>query len=203
MLSGASSRWWRRLVAGLMTWALSLSPVGQSAQETRHAFPVEGEADYAEAHHDYPATDIFARCGERVVSPVDGVVLEVGRRDRWDPATDHGGHRGGKYFSIEGHDGVRYYGSHLSGLRKGIGPGVYVDAGELVGWVGRTGSAASTPCHLHLGLSPVCDSTGQWWIRRGVLSPYRYLKAWEEGTELSPAAVVVEQKRAHGCPPPP
>jgi len=163
-------------------------------------FPVVGETSYANAHHDYPATDIFAACGSPVVSPVSGAVLEVNRVDRWDPQTDRGGARGGKFVSVRGDDGVRYYGSHLSRIRHHIGPGAGVVAGQRLGRVGRSGSARGTACHLHFGLSPVCDGTGQWWIRRGVVSPYRLLNRWRSGRDPSPVRAVSAWKEENGCP---
>ncbi len=66
----------------------------------------------------------------------------------------------------------------------------------------KTGNANNT-CHLHLGLSPVCARTGDWWIRRGVVWPWRYLDAWRTNTATSPAAEVQSWHADHGCPPPP
>lgn len=191
---------WRQLVLAALGWVLAIHPAGQASADLARTFPVQGKATYSRAHHDYPATDIFASCGSRVVSPVSGSVLEVGRVDRWDPGTDHGAARGGKFVSLRGRDGVRYYGSHLSRVRPAIHPGAKVRAGERLGRVGRSGSARGTACHLHFGLSPVCDGTGQWWIRRGVVNPYRFLERWRSGGQLSPAGAVTRWKQTHGCP---
>jgi murein DD-endopeptidase MepM/ murein hydrolase activator NlpD len=165
-------------------------------------FPVVGAVSFGATHHDYPATDIFAACGSPVVAPVDGVVLEVGRRDRWDPLVNAGATRGGRFVSIEGTDGVRYYGSHLRSVRRDLRRGTVVRAGDRLGRVGRSGDARPVGCHLHFGLSPLCG-TGQgddWWIRRGVVSPYRFLVGWQRGTARSPARAVRLWQRAHGCP---
>lgn len=190
------------LPAGLgglaLCWLGALSPLGPAAVE--RAFPVDGPSDYVAAHHDYPAVDVFADCGTPVGSPVDGVVLEVGRVDRWEGSTDRGRHRGGKFFSVEGDDGVRYYGSHLGSVRGGVDAGDTVAAGDPLGRVGRTGSAAGTPCHLHVGLSPVCAGTGDWAVRRGVVNPYRFLRSWERGGNLSPAPAVARWERRNTCP---
>jgi murein DD-endopeptidase MepM/ murein hydrolase activator NlpD len=166
------------------------------------AFPVAPgvRADFADAHHDYPATDVFARCGAPARSPVDGVVLEVGRVDRWDPATDRGRQRGGKFVAIHGDDGVRYYLSHFARVRPGLRAGDRVRAGGRIARVGSTGSARGTACHVHVGLSPVCRGTGEWRVRRGVVSPYPYLRSWQDGGNRSPAAAVARWKTRHGCP---
>ena len=107
----------------------------------------------------------------------DGEVLEVSRVDRYDPDGAQGPDNGGLSVSLLGDDGVRYYGSHLSALAAGISRGVRVRAGQRLGAVGRTGNANNV-CHLHFGLSPPCAGTGDWWIRRGVIWPAPYLRAW-------------------------
>lgn len=192
-----------RILAGVAALLLSVpAPTGSgdAAAAVHRAFPVTGSADYGRAHHDYPATDIFAACGRRVVAPVDGRVLELRRRDPWDPTSDRGADRGGKFVSIRGRDGVRYYLSHFSGIRRGVHRGMRVRAGQPLAWVGHTGSARFTSCHVHVGLSPVCRGTGQWWVRRGVVAPYRFLRSWQGGGNRSPAGAVQTWKQRHGCP---
>jgi murein DD-endopeptidase MepM/ murein hydrolase activator NlpD len=156
-----------------------------------YVFPVRPprDASYPRAHHDYPATDIFAPCGTRVVAPTAGTIQEVSRTDRWDPAINAGPTRGGLSVSLVGRDGVRYYGSHFEQIEEGVAPGVEVAAGQQLGTVGRTGSARDTPCHLHFGISPPCG-TGDWQVRRGVVWPWPYLDAWREGTDRSPRSAV-------------
>jgi peptidoglycan LD-endopeptidase LytH len=171
----------------------------QRPADVRHVFPIRGETWYGRAHHDYPATDIFADCGSRVVAPVAGTVLEVSRTDRWKPSTDQAEDRGGKSFSIEGIDGVRYYGSHLRSLAGRVQPGAPVRAGQLLGRVGHSGNAAFTSCHLHFGISPVCRGHDDWWIRRGVIRPYRFLRSWAAGRTLDPGPTVIRWTRHHGC----
>lgn len=162
-------------------------------------FPVRGPTSYVAAHHDYPATDVFADCGTPVVAPVTGAVLEVSRVDHWRPSTDRPRYRGGKSFSIVGVGGVRYYGSHLHSLAGGIRPGVAVEAGDPIGRVGKTGNAEYVPCHLHFGLSPECRDRGDWWIRRGVVSPYEFLRSWEHGGDRDPRRVVHHWLGQNGC----
>ena len=141
------------------------------------------------SHHDYPAADIFASpgCGTPLVSPVDGRVLEVRTVNLYDPATDNPAHRGGRYVSILGTDGVRYYLAHLDTVVPGLSPGQRIGAGALVGTMGRTGRAGA--CHVHLGISPPCPGK-EWSVRRGVVWPQPYLDAWRRGGTGSPAAEV-------------
>lgn len=173
--------------------AVSLSMVlasGQSAvAEPKRVFPIEESkkcaVKYAQYHHDYPATDIITKKGCAFLAPIDGTVDEVSRKDRWSGKTNRGQDRGGLFVSIIGSDGVRYYGSHLSEVAVGIEPGVPVIAGQILGKVGDTGSARGTSPHLHFGLSWPTEK-GDWKIRRGALLPYKYLKSWQKGGNLSP-----------------
>jgi murein DD-endopeptidase MepM/ murein hydrolase activator NlpD len=160
-------------------------------------FPVRGESGYARTHHDYPASDIMANCGLPFVAVTDGVVLELGRVDRFDKNNPRGEDRG-LFVSILGNDGVRYYGAHLSAIGPDLAPGVRVTADQQLGRVGTTGNSGA--CHLHFAISPPCAGTGDWWNRRGVLYPWPYLDAWRAGTSLSPVAEVSAWQQAHGCP---
>jgi murein DD-endopeptidase MepM/ murein hydrolase activator NlpD len=173
-----------------------------SAATVRYVFPVDGKNSYAREHHDYPASDIIAACGTVVRAVTDGVVLEVTRVDNFDKSTSGGDERGGLSVSMAGDDGVRYYGSHFSSIDQTVQPGVRVAAGTRLGLVGKTGNANNT-CHLHLGISPLCARTGDWWIRRGVVWPWSYLDAWKTGQPKSPTTEVAAWQQTHGCPPEP
>ena len=167
-------------------------------------FPVADCAvDYARAHHDYAATDILAKKGCKFVSPVNGVVDEVNRVDNWSGKTNLGIDRGGLYVSIIGDDGVRYYGSHLSSVVASIQPGVVVKAGRVLGKIGSTGSARGTAPHLHFGISwPTPTQPNVWWVRRGVVLPFKYLDAWKAGKDLSPVKEVAAAQLKYGEIPP-
>ena len=171
-----------------------------SAVRPDYVFPVGSKsARFGRTHHDYPATDIFAPCGSPALATTAGVVSEVSRKDGWTLRENKGATRGGLSVSIVGTDGVRYYGSHLKSVVKSMVPGYRVRAGQTLGLVGHTGSARPTPCHLHFGISPPC-ATGDWWNRRGVLSPYAFLTSWQGGGQRSPVKTVATWKAAHGCP---
>jgi murein DD-endopeptidase MepM/ murein hydrolase activator NlpD len=145
----------------------------------------KGKISYGRAHHDYPATDIFCPIGSEFIAVTDGVVDFVSREDTWDPQVNDGATRGGLSVAIVGDDGVRYYGSHLSKVADGIAPGVRVVAGQLLGLTGKSGDAAVTDPHLHFGISHP-TTPDDWAVRRGEISPYPYLKAWQRGEHLSP-----------------
>jgi len=167
-------------------------------------FPVADCAvNYARAHHDYAATDILAKKGCKFVSPVNGVIDEVNRTDLWSGKTNLGIDRGGLYVSIIGDDGVRYYGSHLSSVVASMQPGVVVKAGRVLGKIGSSGSARGTAPHLHFGISwPTPTQPNVWWVRRGVVLPFKYLDAWKAGKDLSPVKAVAAAKLKYGEIPP-
>jgi peptidoglycan LD-endopeptidase LytH len=176
----------------------SPSPSASPSSSEQFVFPVVGTVSYARTHHDYPATDIMAKCGSTVRAATSGVILEVTRVDRWKRGVNAGATRGGLSVSIKGDDGVRYYGSHLEFINANIKPGVRVKAGQTLGKVGETGDASA--CHLHFGISPVCSGTGDWWIQRGVIWPWRYLDSWRRGGDKSPIGEVKAWQSKNGCP---
>jgi murein DD-endopeptidase MepM/ murein hydrolase activator NlpD len=178
-------------------------PVAEVKAAPQHyVFPVQScRTDYGVAHHDYPATDIFTDRGCAFVAVTDGRVDEVSSVDHWDPQTNRGADRGGLSVSIVGTDGVRYYGSHLESVAVGIVPGKLVRAGELLGRVDNSGNARTTPTHVHFGISwPT--RPGIWWIRRGEVSPWKYLNSWRSGGSESPVAAVANAHRNLGDEPP-
>jgi murein DD-endopeptidase MepM/ murein hydrolase activator NlpD len=165
----------------------------------KYTFPVKAsDVAFHPTHAKYPATDIFADCGEPAVATTTGVVLEVSRRDQYVKGAPDGPFNGGLSVSILGDDGVRYYGSHLSKIQSGIKAGVRVETGQQVGEVGRTGNANGV-CHLHYGISPPCAGTGDWKVRRGVVWPATFLQSWRAKGNKSPVATVAKWKKAHNC----
>jgi murein DD-endopeptidase MepM/ murein hydrolase activator NlpD len=167
--------------------------------EFEYTFPVSGcKTTFPWYHHDYPAADIKARMGCAFVAPIGGVVQDVSRKDLWSGNTNLGKDRGGLSVSIIGDDGVRYYGSHLSKVEKGIEPGMRVEIGQKLGEIGRTGSARGIPRpHLHFGISYQTEP-GDWEIRRGAIKPWKYLESWKKGENLSPVAEVTRAKKKAG-----
>lgn len=162
-------------------------PVVQAAATLQYFFPVQPfhVATYGSCHHDYPASDIFVPKGTSFVAVTDGVVDAVTYEDTWNPQNDDPSVRGGLSVALVGSDGVRYYGSHLATIADGIAPRVHVTAGQLLGTTGNSGNAASTPPHLHFGISPP-TTPDDWRVRRGTINPLPYLSAWKSGKNLTP-----------------
>jgi murein DD-endopeptidase MepM/ murein hydrolase activator NlpD len=181
-----------RIKAALLTGVFLTGFISPAMAAPIYTFPVAGcTVTYSKYHHDYPASDIFAKKGCAFVSPIAGVVDEVNTVDKWSGKTNLGADRGGLSISILGDDGLRYYGSHLSKIEANIVPGYKVATGEKLGEVGSTGSARGTKPHLHFGISYPTEK-GIWWVRRGVglekgkTSPWKYLQAWQTGKDLKP-----------------
>ena len=184
-----------RIKAALLTGVFLTGFISPAMAAPIYTFPVAGcTVTYSKYHHDYPASDIFAKKGCAFVSPIAGVVDEVNTVDKWSGKTNLGADRGGLSISILGDDGLRYYGSHLSKIEPNIVPGYKVTTGEKLGEIGSTGSARGTKPHLHFGISYPTEK-GIWWVRRGVglekgkTSPWKYLQAWQAGKDLKPKVV--------------
>ncbi len=174
------------------------SPLPTSGHD--YVFPVRGcSTSYGRSghHYAYPKTTIWAHKGCAFVAPVAGTVHEVNRKDTWDSEKNKGGTRGGKYVSIIGVDGVRYYGSHLAKVAKGIKPGTKVKAGQPLGKIGNSGDAHDITTNLHFGISWPTKK-GVWWIRRGTVFPWPYLDAWQRGLNATPRPEVMAKLRRVG-----
>ena len=185
-----------RIKAALLTGVFLTGFISPAMAAPIYTFPVAGcTVTYSKYHHDYPASDIFAKKGCAFVSPIAGVVDEVNTVDKWSGKTNLGADRGGLSISILGDDGLRYYGSHLSKIEANILPGYKVTTGEKLGEIGTSGSARGTKPHLHFGISYPTEK-GIWWVRRGVglekgkTSPWKYLQAWQAGKDLKPKLTV-------------
>ena len=185
-----------KIKAAILTTSFMFVVLTTATAAPIYTFPIAGcTVKYGKYHHDYPASDIFAKKGCAFVAPIAGVIDEVNTVDKWSGKTNKGADRGGLSISIIGDDGNRYYGSHLSKIEANIVPGYKVTTGEKLGEIGTSGSAKGTKPHLHFGISYPTDK-GVWWIRRGVglekgkTSPWKYLQAWQVGKDLKPKVVI-------------
>jgi murein DD-endopeptidase MepM/ murein hydrolase activator NlpD len=95
----------------------------------------------ARVGHKHEGQDIFARKGTPVYSATDGIVLRIG---------DAG--IGGNAIFVLGAGGRVYYYAHLSRFAENLNVGDKVTPDSLLGYVGNTGNARTTPPHLHFGV---------------------------------------------------
>jgi murein DD-endopeptidase MepM/ murein hydrolase activator NlpD len=99
--------------------------------------------------------DIFATRGTPVLAATEGIVIRVGTS-----------RLGGQVVWVLGPGGQRHYYAHLDSYGD-VHAGMRIDAGRIVGYVGNTGNAATTPPHLHYGI----------YTAGGAINPYPLLKA--------------------------
>ena len=99
--------------------------------------------------------DLFAPSGTPVYSATHGFVIRIG---------DAG--IGGNAVSVMGAGGRVYYYAHLSRFAEGLRIGDEVTEETVLGYVGNTGNARTTPSHLHFGV----------YGRSGALNPLPLLR---------------------------
>ena len=99
--------------------------------------------------------DIFAKKGTPVVAICDGVIVSRGNTPR-----------GGKTLWMQTSSyALTIYYAHLDEQRVKVGQ--FVKKGEIIGTVGNTGNARTTPPHLHFGMYT--------WLG-GAINPFPYVK---------------------------
>jgi hypothetical protein len=137
-------------------------------------FPVSGEVWYGDDFAvvrapgiRHGACDIFARKGTPVVAVQDGVVTEIRYRSL-----------GGNSFHLTNDRGDYFYYAHLLRYADGVEEGALVTAGQVIGYVGNSGNAITTPPHLHFEI----HSGGG-----GPIDPFPYLELWR-GAEIEAAS---------------
>lgn len=98
----------------------------------------------------HKGNDLFADKGQPIIAIADGEVRRVDRADHYRPGSSRGD-LGGISVSYWVDSAEYWYWAHLDGIADGITPGATIQAGQLIGWVGNTGNAYSTPPHAHVG----------------------------------------------------
>ena len=84
--------------------------------------------------------DIFADRGTPIQSTTPGIVSKVGNNNL-----------GGRVVVVVGPGGAGHYYAHLEDYAD-IAPNDWVEAGDVIGYVGDSGNAKGTPPHLHYGI---------------------------------------------------
>lgn len=86
--------------------------------------------------------DIFASRGTGVVAVASGIISYIGDQPK-----------GGHSLWLTTENGTSFYYAHLDRWAPGIYEGMEVESGDLLGYVGNTGNALTTPPHLHFGIN--------------------------------------------------
>ncbi|KRG32399.1 MULTISPECIES: M23 family metallopeptidase [unclassified Psychrobacter] len=84
--------------------------------------------------------DIFAARGTPIRATTQGIVSKVGENTL-----------GGRVVVVVGPGGAGHYYAHLEDYAD-ISPNDWVDAGDIIGYVGDSGNAKGTPPHVHYGI---------------------------------------------------
>ncbi|MDQ3679622.1 MAG: M23 family metallopeptidase [Actinomycetota bacterium] len=125
--------------------------------------------------HLHQGTDIFATEGTPLAAIERGVLIRVGSDTL-----------GGTKLWLVGATGTRYYYAHLSAFAPGVTEGKVVQAGEIVGFVGRTGNAQGTSAHLHFEVHPDGGPA---------INPYPLLRIIDDAQRLVPGPLPGLPKR--------
>ncbi len=115
------------------------------------AFPVQGNCWYTDTWQAprgggrrHEGVDIIAKSGQFVYAVVDGTLTRQ--------AVDRPGSLSGNAWWLTAPNRDYFFYAHLSGFAPGLTVGSKVKAGQVIGWIGSTGSS-STP-HLHFEVHP-------------------------------------------------
>jgi murein DD-endopeptidase MepM/ murein hydrolase activator NlpD len=129
---------------------LGLAPEHPLAAAAGWRFPVAGDHNFIDSWgfprsggRVHKGADIFAAWGTPVVAIERGVISKIGTNSL-----------GGLVVWLQGESGNAYYFAHLAAYAPGLAVGQVVDGGTLVGYVGNTGNAITTPPHLHFEVHP-------------------------------------------------
>ncbi len=143
----------------------------------RYVFPVYGPSSYIDTfgaarsdvsfHH---GDDIFGQLGQPLLAVSDGTVFSVGFNKV-----------GGNRLWLLDEQGNQFYYAHLSAFSAAAVNGARVKAGQVVGFMGRTGDAEGTPYHVHFEVHPV---SFLYLGYDGAVDPTPYLDAWQHQKDL-------------------
>ena len=116
----------------------------------------------------HKGVDIFARKGTTIKSSTYGLVLATGKLGR-----------GGKFVIVLGPKWRLHYYAHLNEIKASAFS--FVSQHSVIGTVGNTGNAATTPSHLHYAIATMVpypwriDGSKLGWQKIFYLNPIDYL----------------------------
>ena len=148
---------------------------GLGYKPKHYVFPVDGGASYVDTygagrsdiydgwHH---GDDLFAPLGTPVVAVSRGTLSLVG----WNEV-------GGWRLWLTDMKGNSFYYAHLAGYARWILTEHHVRAGQVIGFLGRTGDAFTTAPHLHFEIHPRQPAFVKLGYD-GAVNPTTYLQKW-------------------------
>jgi LPXTG-motif cell wall-anchored protein len=157
-------------VAQPLTWT---PPLGINSSQ--YVFPVDGGASYVDTyganrsdiydgwHH---GDDLFAPLGTPLVAVATGTLTLVG----WNEL-------GGWRVWLTDKKGNSFYYAHMAGYALSILHQKHVQAGQVIGFLGRTGDAFTTTPHLHFEIHPHQKQLVALGYD-GAVDPTTYLQSW-------------------------
>jgi len=149
---------------------------GLGYKPSHYVFPIDGGASYSDTygagrndiydgwHH---GDDLFAPLGTPVVAVARGTLSLVG----WNSL-------GGWRVWLTDRKGNSFYYAHLAGYARWILTQHHVRAGQVIGFLGRTGDAFTTPPHLHFEIHPRQPAFVKLGYD-GAVNPTTYLQKWK------------------------
>ena len=153
---------------------LADSDTSTAASFKLERFPIQGQCYYGNTWHAprgngrlHEGVDVIAAEGNLLYAVVDGTIT----KQYW----DRPGALAGNGLRVAQDNGTYFTYLHMSGFAPGIKIGTKVKAGDVVGFVGNTGSSATA--HLHFEIHP---SGG------AAVNPYPYLKAIDDCGNTTP-----------------
>ncbi len=108
----------------------------------------------------HEGVDIFAPTGTPIRSAAPGFVYSIESLSL-----------GGNSITVVGGGGRRYFYTHMSAFAEDLREGQHVASGTVLGYVGNSGDAATTPPHLHFGVYEGPADTCAW----DAVNPYPLL----------------------------
>jgi murein DD-endopeptidase MepM/ murein hydrolase activator NlpD len=135
------------------SFALAVSSAGGDLVIYGFVFPVAQPHAFGDTFGDprMPGTPLEHRHMGSDIGATEGTELYACERGVIMLLTSGG--LGGTGIFLKGESGTVYYYAHLSRYADALAAGKLVEAGELVGYVGSTGSASTGP-HLHFEVHP-------------------------------------------------
>ncbi len=161
-------------ILGLGSGSVGIVNPNGGGAVTLARFPVQGRCFFGDTWQDarsggrrHEGVDIIANEGKLLYAVVDGEIS----KQYWDTP----GALSGNGLRVAQPNGTYFTYLHMSGFAPGITVGTQVKAGDVIGFVGNTGSSATA--HLHFEIHPGGGAA---------VNPYPYVKPIDDCSNTTP-----------------